>query len=158
MRHPQASGLPSPGQAWHAAGRPPHDMPPPPKRWLTPNHQRDHQTDQPTNKQTNKERKCAGPSGDPHKGLGSLINRHRPFLSWPIIPRDLLAIHISLLLPYLRLLKPVHRRALFLPKTCRKPVCHLKVRRMELTKEELIDALSLTRERVRVWVCENLDL
>src|SRR5271170_3281903 len=27
---------------------------------------------------------------------------------------------------------------------------------MELTKEKLTDALSLTRERVRVWVSENL--
>jgi hypothetical protein len=31
----------------------------------------------------------------------------------------------------------------------------LEVRGMELTKERLIDALSLTRERVRVWVSEN---
>jgi len=29
---------------------------------------------------------------------------------------------------------------------------------MELTKEKLTDALSLTRERVRVWVSENLSL
>src|SRR5271155_740058 len=31
---------------------------------------------------------------------------------------------------------------------CRKMVCRLKVRCMELAKDELIDALSLTRERV----------
>jgi hypothetical protein len=29
---------------------------------------------------------------------------------------------------------------------------------MECAKEELIDALSLTRERVGVWVSENLSL
>ena len=29
---------------------------------------------------------------------------------------------------------------------------------MELPSEKLIDALSLTRERVRVWVSENLSL
>jgi hypothetical protein len=48
--------------------------------------------------------------------------------------------------------------ALSLTRDWRKTVSSLKVRCMECVKEELIDALSLTRERVRVWVSENLTL
>jgi len=48
--------------------------------------------------------------------------------------------------------------ALSLTRDCRKTVSSLKVRCMECAQEEQIDALSLTRERVRVWVSENLSL
>jgi hypothetical protein len=43
---------------------------------------------------------------------------------------------------------------LSLTRDCRKTVSSLKVQCMECAKEELIDALSLTRERVRVWVSQ----
>src|SRR5271154_4241512 len=47
---------------------------------------------------------------------------------------------------------------LSLVRDCRKAVSSLKVRCMEYAREEMPDALSLTRERVRVWVSENLSL
>jgi hypothetical protein len=53
-------------------------------------------------------------------------------------------------MPYSNLAVAVHRpsRNVRLSKTG----CSVKIARIELLSEELMDALSLTRERVRVWV------